>query len=73
MDLCQKLQNLYQGSRSIEDYHKEVEIAMIRMNVEEDRGATMAQFLNDLNREIVNVVELQHYVELEGIQHAAIR
>ena len=35
-DLYQKLQRLTQGSRSIEDYYKEMEIAMIRANVEED-------------------------------------
>jgi len=31
----------------------------------EDREATMARFLNGLNRDITNVVELQHCVELE--------
>ena len=36
-DLYQKLQRLTQGSRSVEDYYKEMEIAMIRANVEEDK------------------------------------
>ena len=62
-DLFQRLQSLTQGSKSVEDYHKEMEVAMIRANVEEDREATMARFLNGLNRNIANVVELQHYVE----------
>jgi len=35
-DLYQKLQNLTKRSRSVEDYHKEMEMAMIRTNVEED-------------------------------------
>ena len=39
-----------------------MEIAMIRADVVEDREATMARFLNGLNRDIANVVELQHYV-----------
>uniref|UniRef100_A0A2N9IPQ0 CCHC-type domain-containing protein n=1 Tax=Fagus sylvatica TaxID=28930 RepID=A0A2N9IPQ0_FAGSY len=65
-DLYQKLQNLTQGSRSVEDYHKEMEVAMIRANVEEDREATMARFLSGLNRDIANVIELQHYVESRG-------
>ena len=47
------------------DYHKEMEIAMIQANVEEDREATMTRFLNGLNWDIANMVELQHYVELE--------
>jgi hypothetical protein len=36
------------------------EVAMIRANVEEDREATMARFLHRLNREIADVVEMQH-------------
>ena len=42
-DLYQKLQSLTQGSQSMEDYYKEIDIAMIRANVEEDYyKATMA-------------------------------
>uniref|UniRef100_A0A2N9F1F1 RNA-directed DNA polymerase n=1 Tax=Fagus sylvatica TaxID=28930 RepID=A0A2N9F1F1_FAGSY len=72
-DLYQKLQSLTQGYRSMDDYYKEMEIALIRANVEEDREATMARFLNGLNRDIANVVELQHYVELEDMVHMAIK
>uniref|UniRef100_A0A2N9FB20 CCHC-type domain-containing protein n=1 Tax=Fagus sylvatica TaxID=28930 RepID=A0A2N9FB20_FAGSY len=68
-DLYQKLQSLTQGYRSVDDYYKEMEIALIRANVEEDREATMARFLNGLNRDIANVVELQHYVELEDMSN----
>ena len=49
-----------------------MDIAMIRANVEEDRETTMARFLNGLNREIANKVELQHYVEIEKMDHKAI-
>ena len=72
-DLYQKLQSLTQGYRSVDDYYKEMEIAMIRANIEEDREATMARFLNGLNRDIANIVELQHYVELEDMVHMAIK
>jgi hypothetical protein len=44
---------------------------MIRANVIEDREATMVRFLNRLNRDIANVVELQHCVELEDMVHMA--
>ena len=57
----------------MDDYHREIKIVMIRANVEEDRETTMARFLNGLNRDIANVVELQHYVELEDIVHMAIK
>jgi SMC interacting uncharacterized protein involved in chromosome segregation len=57
----------------VEDYYKEMEIAMTRADVEEDREATMACFLNGLNREIANVVELQHYVEIEEMVQKAVK
>jgi hypothetical protein len=66
-DLYMKLEGLNQGSRSVDEYFEEMEIAMIRANVIEDREATMTRFLNGLNRDIANVVELQHCVELESI------
>ncbi|XP_061353685.1 uncharacterized protein LOC133298423 [Gastrolobium bilobum] len=72
-DLFQKLQSLTQGSKSVEDYFKEMETSMIRANVDEDREATMARFLLGLNRDIANVVELQHYVELDDMVHMAIK
>jgi hypothetical protein len=72
-ELYRRLQGLTQGTKSVEDYHKEMEITMIRANVEEDREATMARFLLGLNRDIANVVELQHYVELEDMVHMAMK
>jgi len=72
-DLHRKLQGLVQGSMSVEDYYKEMEIAMIRANIEEDREATMARFIGGLNKEIADVVDLQHYVEMEELLHKAIK
>ena len=46
-DFHNKLQGLIQGSKSVDEYYKEMQIAMIWANVEEDREATMARFLND--------------------------
>lgn len=68
-----KLQNVTQGNRSVEEYHKEMEIAMIRANVVEDRDATMSRFLCGLSRDIARVVELQHYVELEELVEKTIK
>ena len=72
-ELYNKLQNLRQGNRGAEEYYKEMEVAMARANIEEDREATMTRFLAGLNREIQNLVELQHYVELEDMVHMAIK
>jgi hypothetical protein len=70
-DLYLKLQGLNQGYKTVDENHKEMEIAVIRANVVEDREATMTRFLNGLNRDIANVVELQHYAELEDMVHMA--
>ncbi|KAJ4701057.1 Mutant gag-pol polyprotein [Melia azedarach] len=72
-DLHRKLQGLVQGSMSVEDYYKEMEIAMIRANIEEDREATMARFISGLNKKIADVVDLQHYVEMEELLHKSIK
>ncbi|PKI34034.1 hypothetical protein CRG98_045575 [Punica granatum] len=50
-----------------------MEIAMIRANVEEDQEATMARFISGFNREIANIMELHHYVELEELVHMAMK
>ena len=71
-ELYNKLQNLRQGNHSVKEYYKEMKVAMTRANIEEDREATMARFLAGLNKQIQNVVELQHYVELEMV-HLAIK
>ncbi|XP_027166443.1 uncharacterized protein LOC113766448 [Coffea eugenioides] len=72
-DLYQKLQTLNQGARSVEDYHKEMEILMLRADIMEDREATMARFLNGLRPEIADQVELHHYVELGDLVEKAIK
>ncbi|RDX82453.1 hypothetical protein CR513_36755, partial [Mucuna pruriens] len=54
-DLHTKLQCLSQGSKSVDDYHKEMDMAMIRANIVEDQEATMIQFLNGLNRDTADV------------------
>ncbi|XP_031387160.1 uncharacterized protein LOC116200452 [Punica granatum] len=52
---------------------EEMEIALIRANIEEDEEAIMARFLCSLNREIANVVELQNYVEIEDMVSMAMK
>ena len=69
-DLHNRLQSIKQGNKSVDEYYKEMEVAKIRANVEEEDEATMARFLNGLNRDIV---ELHHYVQLEDLVHQAIK
>ena len=72
-ELFNRLQMITQGNKSVEEYQKELEVAMIRANVNEDDEVTMSRFLNGLNRDITNVVELQSYVDLEELVHLAIK
>lgn len=57
-DLKFKLQKLSQGSKGVEEYYKEMEVLMIQAKIEEDEEVTMARFLNGLNSDIRDVVEL---------------
>ena len=49
----------------MKDYHKEMKIAIIMVNMVKDRKAIMARFYNGLNKEIINVLELEHYMEVK--------
>ncbi|KAL2225724.1 UNVERIFIED_CONTAM: Transposon Ty3-I Gag-Pol polyprotein [Sesamum indicum] len=62
-ELHNHLQRLTQGSKSVDEYYKEMEIAMIRTNIIEDNEATMARFLHGLNREIADMVHQAIKVE----------
>lgn len=57
----------------MEDYFKEMQIVMIKANVEEDWEATMARFIAGLKKEIVGVVKLQHCVEMDDLLHKTIQ
>jgi len=72
-ELFNRLQMITQGNKSVEKYQKELEVAMIRANVNENEEVMISRFLNGLNRDIANVVELQSYVDLEELVHLAIK
>ena len=60
-DLFKKLQQLKQGTKSVEEYYQEMQIAMIRANVKEDDEQTMARFLNGLNYQVKKIADFQPY------------
>jgi hypothetical protein len=72
-ELYQRLQTLKLGSKSIETFHKEMEVTMMRANIVENARATKARFLSGLNSEIANVVKLYSYETLEEMVHMAIK
>ena len=71
LDLFDKLQNLKQGSFSVEEYCKEMEKAMIRANVYEDEEQIIACFVAGLHRNIQRIVEFQPYRHLIDLVHQA--
>ena len=62
---------MFQGFKSVDDYHKDMKILIINANVVEDREAIMTRFLNGLNREITNVVKLPYFIEIKDMVHMA--
>lgn len=72
-DLHNKLQRITQGSKSVNEYYKEMEVSKIRANAEEDNEKPMARFLHGLNHDISDIVELHHYVEVDNLLYLAIK
>ena len=72
-ELHKRLLRLTQGSKSVEDYHQEMELLMIRLGLEKDVEVTMARFLAGMNTEIATEVELHHFMKMEDLVHKAIQ
>ncbi|XP_049394740.1 uncharacterized protein LOC125859038 [Solanum stenotomum] len=72
-DLQSRLQHLKQGSMSVDEYFKSMNMAMIQDNCMEEEEATIARFLNSLITEIANVVEIQQYVTLDELVDLSVK
>ncbi|RDY13946.1 hypothetical protein CR513_01068, partial [Mucuna pruriens] len=80
-DLCEDwvalkkmmIDRLYQGFRNVEEYKKKMEIDLMRAQIKESEEAIIAWFLHGLNREIQDVVDLQHYSTLDELVHQNIK
>nr|KAJ0189260.1 hypothetical protein LSAT_V11C800446330 [Lactuca sativa] len=62
---------LKEGSKCVDDYFKEMDVMMVRANDKEGPEVTMPKFLNGLNLEICDHVEMHHYVEIKDMVHMA--
>jgi hypothetical protein len=71
--LYKKLQGLTQGSRTVEEYYKEMEVLLLRTRTLESNEAKTARFLHGLNDEISDFVEMFPYDTLQDVVHQAIR
>jgi hypothetical protein len=50
-----------------------MEIVMVKANVVKVREAIITRFFNSLNRKIVNIIELHHYIAKENMVYIALR
>jgi hypothetical protein len=57
-DLINKLQQLKQGAKSVEEYYQELQIDMLCCNLEEREDAAMARFFVGLNRKISGRIKI---------------
>jgi len=62
-----KLQNLRQESKSVEEYTRKFEKLVITCDIRESQDQMVVTYLGGLNESIRNVVELQHYTNLNEI------
>ena len=70
-DLLNQLQQLKQGTKSVEEYYQELQMGMLRCNLEEDVEPAMARFLGGLNREIQDILAYKEYTNITRLFHLA--
>ncbi|KAK1602006.1 hypothetical protein QYE76_027111 [Lolium multiflorum] len=70
-DLFNKLQKLKQGTKTVEEFFKEMELTMMRANIQESKNQTIARFFNGLNYPIKKIVEFQQYSNMVELVHQA--
>ena len=68
-----RLQRLSQGTRTVEEYYKEMESLLVRARIHEDEESKMARFLHGLNNDIFVLVEMFPYNSLQDILEQAKR
>ncbi|KAK1641639.1 hypothetical protein QYE76_059444 [Lolium multiflorum] len=70
-DLFNKLQKLKQGTKTVEEFYKEMELTMMQANIQESENQTIARFFNGLNYPIKRIVEFQKYSNVVELVHQA--
>jgi hypothetical protein len=70
-DLINKLQQLKQCAKSVEEYFQELQIGMLRCNLEEREDAAMARFFAGMNHEIQDILEYKDYANITHMFHFA--
>jgi hypothetical protein len=72
-DLFNKLTQLKQSFKSVEEHYKEMHMTMMSVNVNEQEEQTMTRFLNVFNIPLKRIVELLPYTNMVELLHQATR
>ncbi|RDY01296.1 hypothetical protein CR513_15382, partial [Mucuna pruriens] len=64
-DFYNKWQRMYKGSKSMEEYHKDMEVALTRTNVPESSEATMAKFRSNMSPKKMSLLPISQKVEIK--------
>ncbi|KAK1664899.1 hypothetical protein QYE76_053058 [Lolium multiflorum] len=59
------------GTKTVEEFFKEMELTMMRANIQESENQTIARFFNGLNYPIKRIVEFQQYSNMVELVHQA--
>ena len=71
-DLKKKLQRLNQGNNSVNDYYQELQITMLRCDVQEHDEDKMIRFHSGLRWEIQDIVDYKDYNTTNRLLHLAL-
>jgi len=72
-ELLLKLLRLHQGSRSVDEYFKDLEVTLTKINMHESEESKIARFVSGSRQEIQDVVKLYEYTSLEKLVHLAVK
>jgi hypothetical protein len=70
-DMLNKLQQLRQGTKSVEEYYQKLQMGILCCNIEEGEESAMARFLGGLNREIQDIHAYKDYAKITRLFHLA--
>jgi len=72
-ELLLKLQRLHQGHRTVDEYFKNLETTLTKLNMHDNEESKIVWFVSGLRREIQDIVELYEYFSFKKVVHLAIK
>ena len=66
-ELLLKLQRLHQGPRTVDEYFKDLETTLTKINMHDSEESMITRFVSGLRRDIKDVVELYEYYSLKKL------